>query len=410
MPAFVVIGLGYGDEGKGTTVDFLVREYSAKLVVRFNGGAQAGHNVVTPDGRHHTFSQWGAGTLAGASTYLSRHVLVNPVNFVPEAEHLASIGVPDPWSMMTIDEGCRIVTPWHVVANQAYELARGAARHGSCGHGIGETVKDAMLGHELLVRDLYDRNLRRKLLDISNRKMDELLGAVGWDAIRHFRTGDEQAFSFQAVERFLGICRELLKRVNIGSGLRLRDEPVVFEGAQGVLLDEYYGFAPHTTWSDCTFRNALGLLNDYERPVIRIGATRTYMTRHGDGPLVTEDAELTDRLKDPFNPENPWQGSIRCGFPDFPALRYALRCVGGVDGLALTHLDQWVPGRYCWTYDRMIPPAPDCDDMRAAVPSYMEETSGDAAALFEDALEAPVLVRSFGPTYAEKESLLTQKV
>src|SRR5579864_7866772 len=93
---FLVQGLGYGDEGKGSIVDYLVRQEKAPLVVRFNGGAQAAHNVVTDDGRHHTFTQFGSGTFAGARTFLSRFMIVNPFTLLTEAKALEQKGVANP--------------------------------------------------------------------------------------------------------------------------------------------------------------------------------------------------------------------------------------------------------------------------------------------------------------------------
>src|ERR671935_3045894 len=101
--AIILGGLGYGDEGKGATVDFLARTEPVHTVVRFNGGPQAGHNVVTPDGRHHTFSQFGsAAFVPGVLTYLARPVLVNPLNAFREAEHLRAVGVPDAFDRLVV--------------------------------------------------------------------------------------------------------------------------------------------------------------------------------------------------------------------------------------------------------------------------------------------------------------------
>ncbi|MCK6548017.1 adenylosuccinate synthetase, partial [Myxococcota bacterium] len=144
MRAHVVVDLGFGDAGKGLVVDHLVRRTGAPLVVRYNGGAQAGHNVVTPDGRHHTFAQLGAGTFAGAKTWLSRHVIVHPTALVAEARALEEKGVSGPLATVEVSDRARVVTPFHQALNRLRELARGDARHGSCGAGIGECVADAL--------------------------------------------------------------------------------------------------------------------------------------------------------------------------------------------------------------------------------------------------------------------------
>jgi len=152
--ALVVVGLGFGDEGKGTMVDYLVRKHQARAVVRFNGGHQAAHAVVLPDGRSHKFSQFGSGTLAGADTYLSEHVVIEPLAMQREAMHLEDSGVSEPFSLLSINEACWITTPYHRHANRLLEQARGDNRHGSCGLGVGETVEMAVAGKGLRVRDV----------------------------------------------------------------------------------------------------------------------------------------------------------------------------------------------------------------------------------------------------------------
>src|SRR5215467_3672428 len=138
--AIFIADLGFGDAGKGAITDFLTRRLSAHTVVRFNGGPQAAHNVVTPDGRHHTFAQFGSGTLAGARTHLSRFMLVDPLALVREADHLRDLGVADPYGGLTVDRDALLVTPYHGAANRERERRRGEARHGSCGMGVGEAT------------------------------------------------------------------------------------------------------------------------------------------------------------------------------------------------------------------------------------------------------------------------------
>src|SRR6476659_8022754 len=141
--AIILGGLGYGDEGKGTWTDFLARTEPVHTVVRFNGGAQAGHNVVTPDGRHHTFAQFGSGTFVrGVSTHLSRFMLLNPMRLLHEADQIRALGVSDALAPLTIDRLAPVTTPFPVPATRLRELARGDARQGSCGMGIGETMSD----------------------------------------------------------------------------------------------------------------------------------------------------------------------------------------------------------------------------------------------------------------------------
>jgi adenylosuccinate synthase len=129
---------------------------------------------------------------------------------------------------------------------------------------------------------------------------------------------------------------------------------VIFEGAQGVLLDEWFGFHPHTTWSTTTFANAQALLDEsaYEGERTRVGVLRTYFTRHGPGPFVSEDPSLRRHLPEPHNADAGWQGRFRVGAFDAVAARYALAVAGGADWLALTHLDRLplLPPRVCTGY------------------------------------------------------------
>src|SRR5512138_457863 len=141
--AIFVADLGYGDAGKGSIVDYLTRVTNAHTVVRYNGGAQAAHNVITPDGRHHTFSQFGSGTFVpGTRTHLSRFMMVHPLAMLAEERHLRSLGVRDAFPRLSIDREALVTTPFQQSANRLKEMARGDGRHGSCGMGVGETMSD----------------------------------------------------------------------------------------------------------------------------------------------------------------------------------------------------------------------------------------------------------------------------
>ncbi|MFD0901729.1 adenylosuccinate synthetase [Actinomadura sediminis] len=406
----IVVDLGFGDAGKGTVVDHLCAASPVHAVVRFNGGAQAAHNVVTVDGRHHTFAQFGSGSFTpGVRTHLSRFVLVDPLALAAEADHLRAVGVGDALDRLTVDGDALLTTPYHRAAGRARERARGADRHGSCGMGIGETAAYA-LAHEDAPRAGDCRSparLRRRLAAVRDRYRDTFPGSA-----EDVPDVDDCVAAFTAFG----------DRVRVVGGGHLRTllagGPVVFEGAQGVLLDEWHGFHPYTTWSTTTFGNAEALLREAGGGAARLGVVRAYATRHGPGPFVTEDAALTRELPEPHNGTGPWQGPFRAGHLDAVALRYAREVTGGMDGVAVTHLD--VAGarpdlRVCHAYRaggttvRRLEPNPagrlDLQEdltrrLLAARPVYAPLGRPEEAV--EEAVGAPVVLRSFGPTTADK--------
>jgi adenylosuccinate synthase len=406
----VVVDLGFGDAGKGATVDRLCRSMGATTVVRFNGGAQAAHNVVTDDGRHHIFAQFGSGGLVpGVRTHLSRFVLVDPLALAAEARHLAGIGVPDPFATLTVDRRALLTTPYHAAANRLREQARGPGRHGSCGMGIGETAAYA-LAHPEDAPTVGDCAVPARLLGGLSLLRARLAGQLDVPAERLGPPVEDCAPAYRAFAQAVRFTDEAyLPRV-------LRRERVVFEGAQGVLLDEWHGFHPYTTWSTTTFANAGALLEEAGAAddALRLGVVRSYTTRHGPGPLVTGDASLDGRLPEPHNATGPWQGAFRRGHFDAVAHRYALRVSGGADALAVTHLDApaAAPGlRLCDAYDfaggeiRDLTPAPPGDfDRRQrltdrlfrARPARSARPARWAEAVSE-ALNLPLLMTSHGP-------------
>lgn len=349
--AIIVTDLGYGDAGKGTMVDYLVRQARSSVVVRHNGGSQAGHNVVTPDGRHHTFSQFGSGSFVpGSQTHLSRFMMVNPEQMLAEALHLQNLGITDIWRKTSIDEDAMVVTPWHVAVNRLRETVRGRGRHGSCGLGIGEAMADFLQepSMTLRVRDLMDPDLPVILKRIMRFKLAHAEKLVE-QSDRNFYAEAllSRFFKFDAFDRTLYTYRLFTDIATIVPTDYLRylmraAELTVFEGAQGVLLDQSFGFHPYTTWSITHHQNALTLLNELapELPVTRLGVLRSYMTRHGAGPFVTEDDELRATMPETHNVTNTWQQGFRIGYPDLVALRYAVDVCGGVDELAVTHTDR----------------------------------------------------------------------
>ena len=336
MRAIITVGLGFGDEGKGATVDFLARKLRAEVVVRYCGGAQAGHNVELASGARHTFSQFGAGTLAGAGTYLGPRMIICPSTLPPEADHLSQLGVKDPMQTLTAHPDCLVSTSYHISMNRLRERARGDGRHGSCGLGIGEARHYWLrYGQDAIVAgDLRDpRALTAKLALLRDRFLQEMQQLPhlneSFAAAIHETHPAQEADNLQRDSDGLSLSRRIPKA-----------EIILFEGAQGALLDEWLGFHPYTTWSTVTPHHAWELIEEHEiENVTVLGLTRAYTTRHGTGPFPTFDPEMTQAIEDPGNPENAWQGAIRSGPLDFMLLRYAVAACG-IDGLVVNCLDQ----------------------------------------------------------------------
>jgi adenylosuccinate synthase len=350
--AIFIADLGFGDAGKGSIVDYLTRVTQAHTVVRYNGGAQAAHNVVTPDGRHHTFAQFGSGTfIPGTQTYLSRFMITHPLAMLAEERHLRSVGVEDAFERMIIDRQALVTTPFQQSANRLKEISRGRARHGSCGMGVGETMADWLAyGPDVLFAgDLHDRKqVIKKLRFLRDAKYAELETSLSdlpaSDALsEELKVFDDPGIieaTADVFEYFAGLVK-IVDSDYLGNITR-QPGVTIFEGAQGVLLDEWYGFFPYNSWSTLTFKNAERLLseNGFDGQVLKLGLIRGYATRHGAGPFVTEDDNLTTQLQDDHNTNNPWQREFRVGYLDFVALRYALQVTGQVDGLVVTNLDR----------------------------------------------------------------------
>jgi adenylosuccinate synthase len=324
MKFHAVVGANYGDEGKGLTTDWLCRLVRPIRVVRFNGGAQAGHTVCT-EGDRHVFSSYGSGTLAGVPTELTRDVIINPYAALMEHERLVRLVPERRPPRIFFTQQSPITTQFEVAINQAIEERRGDARHGSCGLGINETVERhlAMQKEDMrLVTCLYGDDSER-VKDVFNwlrwewtpRRMKQLgFDATAIHSLQMRSIGYEDAF----VECLRAAYKTSLVEADEVYG------NVLYEGAQGLGLDEELGEFPYVTRSNTGIRNVLRDIkrrldaldaNDLPHTLTVLYPCRTYLTRHGRGPLANEDQSVNvlcgNTHLDETNFTNPWQEHLR---------------------------------------------------------------------------------------------------
>lgn len=357
---WAVIGANFGDEGKGLITDYLCSAFPEDTaVVRYNGGAQAGHTVVLPDGRRHVFSHFGAGSFLGCPTYLSKFFVCNPGLFVKEYRELESKGVEP---KVFIHPRSIVSTPFDVMFNRLSEQKRKEGRHGSCGVGISESIIRTAAGYGLYAEDF------RSILTVSNKLwlIKEEWLPQRWEELRldSDKIGLECIDTDKMTEEYMSDCRRFLKRFQIEAGPP-KEKRIVFEGAQGLALDECrIDQFPHTTHSRTGLPNVIHLCRTWGiESLDPIYVTRTYVTRHGAGPLEhavsTQTAEIWGWACK-TNIDNVWQGSLRYAVLDREALMeniysdYSSIPAGmlGLPYVAFTHCDITAPPKFIgeWGY------------------------------------------------------------
>lgn len=320
----IVIGLGYGDEGKGLTTSYLCSQTKNPLVVRFNGGHQAGHTVVYK-GKRHVFSSFGSGTLQGVPTYWSAFCTFNPIAFIAERRLL-----DDP--TVFVNPLCPVTTPYDVAHNQWREKK---FRHGSVGVGFGSTVERHESHRKLYVQDLFYPTV----LDYKLQMIEEYYGQfVDFD------------ITLKDLQYFLNCVDAVKPLIQLADDSILMDTYTpIFEGAQGILLDQDFGFFPNVTRSNTTSKNAIKLLNSSRCWSEIYYVTRSYLTRHGNGFMPGEDIWNPMSLKNNENETNvshEYQGNFRKAPLNLDLLNYALKCdnhfsQGHIKNLVITCMDQY---------------------------------------------------------------------
>ena len=324
-----VIGLGFGDEGKGLVVDYLASRRPESINVRFSGGHQVGHTVVSKDaGFRHVFSNFGSGAFRGLSTYWSRNCTVCPIGLVNELEDLRSKGLEP---KIRIDRECALVTPMERESNRDEEKKR---QHGSCGVGFGATVQREEDYFSLRFMDIfYPEILEARLQNI--RKYYH--GPSPWK--------ESDMHSFREC------CKTIASDSAVSMGSYMPMNEGIFEGSQGLMLDQRYGFFPNVTRSNTGTKNISDVVDNTEFYLV----TRAYQTRHGNGFMTNEDLSHNIKVdKDETNVLNEYQGEFRRSLLDVSLLEYALNIDDGIRtrpklNLVITCLDH-VENDYRFTY------------------------------------------------------------
>jgi adenylosuccinate synthase len=334
MPNVVVVGAQWGDEGKGKIVDLLTQY--ADVVVRFQGGNNAGHTLVV-GGEKTVLHLIPAGILhPGKACVIGNGVVLDPEVFVKEVDGLKAKGFLADDAQLAVSLDAHVIMPWHKAIDVAREQAAGAGKIGTTGRGIGPTYEDKVARRGLRVRDLLDdARLARKVKDRLPAAREELarLGAK------------PELDEAQIVARYAELGRRLARHatdVSIWLHRALRDgRQLLFEGAQGTMLDVDHGTYPFVTSSNTVAGNAVVGCGLGPKAVDYVlGISKAYSTRVGGGPYPTELKDETgERLRRIGNEFGATTGRPRrTGWLDALALRYAAR-VNGLDGIALTKLD-----------------------------------------------------------------------
>ncbi|WP_294307974.1 adenylosuccinate synthetase [uncultured Chryseobacterium sp.] len=321
---FIVVGLGYGDEGKGIATDFLSYKNSNSIVVRFNGGHQAGHCVVNKMGEKHIFSNFGSGTMRGLPTYWSKYCTFAPNFFIEEASQLNFD------FKFFIDIDSPITTHYDVLYNRAVELTLDKdKRKGSCGVGFGATIERSKTLPFCFQDILNEVNLKRKLSDIRKFYRSKINIDTSFN-FNNFNHDLEDNLFCESVSRVRNLIDEnKITVINDFGEIIDNWDNIIFEGSQGIMIDQNFGTKPYITKSNTTSQNVFNILegnkNHFDVNVLYV--TRVYQTRHGNGPFdnLHKDFILINNHNE-TNVENEFQGKPRTNFLNIDKLIYAIEC------------------------------------------------------------------------------------
>lgn len=336
----VVVGTQWGDEGKGKVVDWLTDH--AAGVVRFQGGHNAGHTLVI-NGKKTALQIIPSGIMReGVPCFIGNGVVVDPTHLLSEIERLEAAGL-DVRSRLFISESCPLILPFHVAVDKAREALRensGAGKIGTTGKGIGPAYEDKVARRALRVQDLkHPDRFAKKLRDLLELHNFALTGYLKSEALEFQPIFDHAMKLAEQLKPMMADVGVLIDQANRAGG------SILFEGAQGTLLDVDHGTYPYVTSSNCVAGNAAagsgvgpGMLNYI------LGITKAYTTRVGSGPFPTElDWDTPGTVGHHLSTVGQERGTVtgrarRCGWLDAAALKRSI-LINGISGLCLTKLD-----------------------------------------------------------------------
>ena len=377
----VIIGTQWGDEGKGKIVDLITDKVSS--VVRFQGGHNAGHTLVI-DGKKTVLHLIPSGILRGNVQCLIGHgVVLSMTALLKEMAELESSGV-DVKSRLKISPGCPLILPYHIELDIAREVHRGKAAIGTTGNGIGPAYEDKVARRGLRVGDLLDEKLfTEKLKEIVDYHNFSLKNFYNQPTVDYQKTLDEALSQANIVRPMIvDVAEELHQQMS-------RDENILFEGAQGALLDIDQGTYPFVTSSNTTSGGAVTGSGIGVRDIDYVlGIVKAYTTRVGGGPFPTElDYDVTSDEGDPVGRELCSRGhefgattgrQRRCGWLDLVILNrsFKLNAVSGICLTKLDVLDDLDLIKICVAYEvdgqRTTTPPFSAEGYSAAKPVYIE--------------------------------------
>jgi len=329
----VVIGAQWGDEGKGKIVDLLTDRVSA--VVRFQGGHNAGHTLVI-NGKKTILRLIPSGILhPHVKCYIGNGVVVSPRALLDEIAELEKAGL-DVVNRLRISEACPLILPYHIALDQARERAKGDAKIGTTGRGIGPAYEDKVARRAIRLQDLFfPERFAVKLKEVLDYHNFVLTHYFKTDPV-DFQTTHDQ--TLELAKKLLPMMTDVSAELN---ALMAQDKHILFEGAQAALLDIDHGTYPFVTSSNCLAGQAsagAGVGPNTLHYVL--GVAKSYATRVGSGPFPTE---LNDSLGEHLRVKGNEYGSVtgrprRCGWFDAAALKRAVQ-LNGMTGICFTKLD-----------------------------------------------------------------------